>query len=115
MITYMVLPARLDLPTHISQCSFEESFDVIRIVVGGWIELVRLEFGDMYINEEGKIDGLPVNARASQLAWTQGAIAEDDCIVGNAILFGKGNEFGEETSITPECRAWLLQQLGAHA
>ena len=35
-------------------------------LVGGWIELVRIPLGDglvldMYLNEEGKIEGLPLN------------------------------------------------------
>lgn len=41
----------------------------------------------MLVNEEGKVKGLPVNQRATQIAWW-------DIIVGNVILLGvKGEDF----------------------
>lgn len=54
--------------------------------VGGNIELVRLKHSnEMYVNEEGKLNDLPIN-------WTATKIFEESCgfmsdvIVGNVLL-----------------------------
>jgi hypothetical protein len=74
----------------------------LREEVGGYIELVRLYKGkiSMYINEEGKCEGLPVNLVASMIAVQGGLV--NDFIVGNVVLLGKGTPDGFETSIDPE-------------
>jgi hypothetical protein len=54
--------------------------------VGGWIQAIRI--GDraiMYVNEEGKLRGLPINAIARQIAKAAGL---RDIIVGPAVLVG---------------------------
>jgi hypothetical protein len=87
----------------------------MREKVDGYIELVRLKMADMYINEHGKVHDLPINSRATQLAWIDSAIRVDDIIFGNAILFGLADERGDETSITPEFRSHMLRVLGGKA
>lgn len=71
--------------------------------VGGHIELVRLFDGDvsMYINEEGKLKGLPHNVMASMIAFNSG-LSRGDFIVGNAVFLGRGTPDGLETSIDPD-------------
>ena len=39
--------------------------------VGGYIEFVNTQYGDMIVNEEGLLHGLPVNDVASLLAGKQ--------------------------------------------
>jgi len=52
--------------------------------VEGYIEMLWLKDGKILIvNEEGKIDGLPVNDQASIIVNDQGIY---DIIVGNALL-----------------------------
>jgi hypothetical protein len=114
-LTYLVIPADPEASTSIKQCLFSEAYSVMRDTVGGYIELVRLQMADMYINENGKEQNLRVNARATQLAWVDRAMGVDDFIVGNAILFGRADERGDETSITPEFRSHMLRMLGGRA
>jgi len=114
-LTYLFIPADSKVSTSIRQCSFADAYEVMREKVDGYIELVRLKMADMYINENGKLDNLPVNSRATQLAWIDQAVGVDDFIVGNAILFGLADERGDETSITPEFRSHMLRVLGGKA
>ncbi len=60
------------------------TLDELQKFVGGYIEVIpaREEGYILVINEEGKLEGLPFNGRATDLAdiylW--------DCIVGDALL-----------------------------
>ena len=114
-LTYLIIPAQPTASTIIRQCTFADAYEVMRGTVGGYIELVSLKMADMYINEDGKLHDLPVNSRATQLAWVDSAIHYDDTIVGDVIVFGKANQVGDETSITPEFRSHLLRVLGGRA
>jgi len=66
------------------------SLDQMQKAVGGFIEIVQCHEveGDsiLVINEEGKLEGLPVNQRATNLA----DIFEGDVIVGDAIFCRDG-------------------------
>lgn len=74
----------------------------LQSMVGGYIEPVRLE-GDriMWVNEEGKLQGLPLNAVATNIAgmFNMGT-ATLDHIVGDVLLAtraesGEDDDFGE--------------------
>lgn len=59
-------------------------------LVGGPIELLILPSGeDMYLNEDGKMLGLPYNARGTLLGISAG-IADSDYVVGNVVVCRKG-------------------------
>lgn len=65
------------------------SLDELQAVVGGYIELVRLSRGrDMWINEEGKLNELPINLAATKL-WHE-VYGPNDIIVGDVMVTGKG-------------------------
>ena len=67
------------------------SLEELQAFVGGWIEHVGLEDGrSMWINEEGKLEGLPWNIAASLLADLPG-----DVIVGPALV-ATNAETGDE-------------------
>lgn len=70
--------------------------------VGGWIECVPLKNnGDMYVNEEGKLIGLPVNDVATLLADHFGYKRQlFDLIVGDVVILGPANNEGENTEVT---------------
>jgi hypothetical protein len=88
--------------------------------VGGWIEAVRLVGGATgYINEEGKLEGLPMNKVATVLFYAVirgGAFEAEipwispanggvfDFIAGPMIVVGAADEEGNDTDITPEIR-----------
>lgn len=80
-----------------------KSYDFIKNGVGGWIECVHLaNLGgvDMWVNEEGKLDGLPVNPIAT-LAWIRD-YGMTDVIVGNVVFTGGADEEGETLGLNDE-------------
>lgn len=54
---------------------------------------------NMYLNENGKLEGLGANPRATALCHRYGAIRTDDYIVGDAILLGPVDDGGDDTSL----------------
>lgn len=55
-------------------------------IVGGYIEIVNLRNGKiLVINEEGKLENLPENAPATNIARHAGVIFTDDYIVGDVL------------------------------
>lgn len=66
----------------------EPQYDAVREYVGGLVERVGLPNGDVLLmNEEGKLEGLPVNADATMVWMTH--FGETDVLVGNVILIKK--------------------------
>lgn len=68
-------------PANGSDFSLQE----VQAIVGGYVELVRLWDGRiMLINEEGKLEGLPLNAEATRLFLVE----RDgyDVIAGDALV-----------------------------
>jgi hypothetical protein len=77
-----------------------ESFTLeeLQDFVGGYIELVRLsEDVVMFVNEEGKLNGLHVNPKATILASAEEAIGPTDIIVGDAVVMTR-KEAGEDAA-----------------
>lgn len=84
--------------------------------VGGYIEAVSLvRDGDdeaiMWLNEEGKLNGLPANEKATRLAREFGGVGRD-VIVGNAVMTGPADEDGETMALPETWRLYLMD--GAH-
>lgn len=82
----------------------------LRDGVGGYVEAVRLDDdreGDetnigsalMWLNEEGKLEGLPLNRLATDLAHAFRSIFPNDHIVGNVVFTGLPDNEGETTSL----------------
>ncbi|GGF18451.1 DUF3846 domain-containing protein [Subtercola lobariae] len=82
--------------------------------VGGFIEAVdlvqpRFALSTLIMNEEGKLDGLPINKRATLLLWIhQPALRFRDEIVGDAILVGTANIRGGYSDVPPRLRSLLF-------
>lgn len=77
-------------PPRISM--IEPDIRVYQQVVGGYLEGVSLtaptgEKAVMYVNEEGKLAGLAVNAVATALGHAMG-LSSADVLVGNVIVVG---------------------------
>lgn len=70
----------------------------LQTMVGGYIEAVRLD-GDqiMWVNEEGKLKGLPLNPEATRMAalWDLSALLICDPIVGDVVV-ANTTESGED-------------------
>lgn len=60
--------------------------------VGGRIEIVYSDMGDFVINEEGLLDGLPVNFAATDVLWqgTKGVHGQLPVLIGNVMLVEGG-------------------------
>lgn len=85
-----------------------DSYNLIREGVDGWIECVRLPYlnADMWVNEEGKLIGLPFNAIGTAL-WV-GQYGLTDVILGDIVVTGGANDEGETIGLTEEALAELL-------
>ena len=93
---YIVINPDNTVTLHAAQ---EVTYDLLSETVGGYIEGVPIPGCSAYINEEGKIKGLPVNHVATVLAKKCGAIFPEDYIVGPMILVGEVNEEGDDTPL----------------
>lgn len=76
-------------------------------VVGGYLEGIKMyslatdnDSGLAYINEDGKMLGLPINRDASLIAWLSHAIYDTDRIAGNMIIMGATDDEGESTDVS---------------
>lgn len=85
-----------------------KSYEPIKTAVEGWIECVHLpKYGcDMWVNEEGKIIGLPYNPLGSML-WAE-HYGVTDAIVGNIIITGGVDREGETLGLSDEQVAYFL-------
>lgn len=95
----------LDLDTPIAS-----SYTVLSGAVGGMIEAVDIRGFGMYVNEEGKIYGLPENKIATDL-FDQTYGVGRDIIVGDVVITGGVDDEGEEVGLTPEQVENLLGDL----
>ena len=88
------------------------SYDQIVQHVGGWLEGVAIQNTASYINDEGKIMGLPVNKIATVLAHVDEAIMPNDFICGDMVVFGPLDEDGEITTLHSTFVPRLMHELG---
>jgi len=100
MITAIVIPADLDKPVRQQQLN-RTDLDAYRQVVGGNLQLVH--FGQpeavMYMNEEGKAEGMALNHRATALLWVYNpAFRGRDVVVGPTFILGPPDGRGDDTS-----------------
>ena len=100
-LSYIIQDMTTDINTKASEFKIiedskdEPSLKAAQDFVGGYIEGITFPNGDyLIINEEGKLMGLPVNEKASEL-WSKTftkdkyAFGHDDFVVGPAILIKK--------------------------
>ena len=82
----------------------EKEYDFLSGAVGGWIQSVslrkELEGFDLYCNEEGKLNGLPVNWTATYI-WEM-SYGQTDVIVGDVVLTGGADDEGETLGLSQE-------------
>lgn len=103
----LVIPADPTIPVRVEQ---QDGYNDLRAAVGGYVEAAPLDRGDIscYINEEGKLDGLPRNPRAD--AWwnrntQQVGHLPGDYLVGTAVIRGFNPDDGEDTDVPDDVLA----------
>jgi hypothetical protein len=98
---YLIVAVDSTTTTHEGTPSLAD----LQSAVGGYIEAIRLQSDDLsavlWVNEEGKLRGLPVNVKATRLARLYGNIGEDT-IVGAVAVSGPEDEDGEITGLPDE-------------
>jgi hypothetical protein len=86
-----------------SVVEFNEStaYATLSGAVGGWIECVGLENGlDLWVNEEGKLTGLPQNPVATAL-WAD-SYGMTDVIMGDVIITSGTDNEGNTLGLNEE-------------
>ena len=106
MFTYAIIYANGTDSVFMSEGA--PDYDTLNKAVGGWLEGVPLVGVTAYVNEEGKLMGLPVNALATRLAHRDEAIYLSDTINGDMIVLGPLDDEGESTSLSDE---WIRVNL----
>lgn len=66
--------------------------DELQDIVGGYIQIISLHDGrQMVINDEGKLQALPYNSIATDIAHEAEAIFPNDFIVGDVLICKEGD------------------------
>ncbi len=81
----------------------------MQAIVGGYIERVGLKDGSsMYLNEEGRIHGLPFNSIASDVLGLGGrADLMLAGVMGDAFIVGPDDGEGNDTHVTDAAKRWV--------
>lgn len=99
-VGYRSGPVKFVTPVQVLDLT-EDSLSKMQAVVDGYVQCVDLtEQVSLWCNEEGKMNGLPVN-RVGTSMWIE-QYGETDIIVGNIVLTGGADDEGELLSLTPE-------------
>lgn len=93
----------------------DNNYETIRDGVGGWIEAAPTDGSiTLWVNEEGKVNGLPLNPLGHAL-WahvdTYGCIQAGDWVAGPCVITGPPDADGASTP-APE---WFLPRLATIA
>jgi hypothetical protein len=80
----------------------EVSLTALQQAVGGWVQAIGLTDSlTLWLNEEGKLNGLPHNLKG-QAIWDSFFGIDTDYIVGNIVLTGGADEDGETLGLDDE-------------
>jgi hypothetical protein len=102
------IPADEDRPLEIR--NFDGLSDY-QTAVGGLIEPMNLDrpSSTLYLNEEGKLIGLPKNRRSTLLLWLHNTRWRGaDVLKGDAVLIGSPDDDGETQDVPDELVTLLL-------
>lgn len=105
------LIVRTDGQHEIVEFEIGNSYELIKNAVQGYIECVSIKHGDLWLNEEGKLLGLPINKFATDYFRSSYA-GTDDFIVGDVIFTGGVDEEGETLGLSEEALEQYLEEIG---
>lgn len=103
-----IIPADNTQPIRFEDIT--SSLEALQGAVGGDVQVVGLrEYSmNMYLNENGKLEGLPTNLRATVLCTWAESLRSDDYINGDAVVLGPvDEEEGVDTGLTEVQLDWL--------
>jgi hypothetical protein len=90
----------------------QPTLESLQGLVGGDIEAIGGTDWTAYLNEEGKLAGLPANPRAGRLAdalgWT---FLPGDFLVGPVVFCGGVDSNGDETPVTERVLTLALEEI----
>lgn len=105
----------LVINTDGSIAEVDTTLDALQGAVGGWVQAVDLTDAlTLWVNEEGKMVGLPHN-RYAQALWDDAYGEGTDYIVGNAVLTGGVDEHGDTLGLDDESIATVKARVGLAA
>lgn len=104
----LVIPADVDAPVYVTDLreSSRPVYQALQEHVGGMIEVVAFEEGDIWCNDEGRLINLPLNARAchwmlhDSSAGRHGRVHEGQLVYGDVVITGCPDSVGDATSVS---------------
>ena len=81
------------------KAQIEDDLGSYQAVVGGYIEAVCGDIATIYVNEEGLLQSLPFNPRATEFA--QKVLGKGVMLVGTALILGPPDEDGRDSDVRP--------------
>lgn len=112
-MTKQVVVIKTNGEVSAEQVENENEYNFLSETLEGWIQAVNLtddlEGLTLWVNEEGKMNGLAYNQKATYL-WEK-SYGFTDVIVGNAVITGGSDDEGETISLTDEQVAEILALL----
>jgi len=93
-----------------------EGLEALQAFVGGYIEAAPCDDRvTIWVNEEGKLNGLPRN-RVAEMVWrlfdSYGCLASGDWLAGNVLITGPADERGRTTDIPEELVEPIMEAAG---
>lgn len=96
VIQIIIIPADDNEPVHPHTLN-PKALTEMQALVGGWLEAVTLQSATIFMNEEGKLQGLPPNRRATLLWAGLASYPVGDVICGDVFVSGPADRDGEMT------------------
>jgi hypothetical protein len=101
----LVVPADPDEPTRRIDLNDGDHVTILRREVGGPFDVQAHAEAELWLHDEGRIIGLPINVRVNH--WTlnestrakEGTIGEPQIIYGDVLVAGPADEQGEITPL----------------
>jgi len=103
-IQVIVVPSEDDQAIEVREIE-RGDLKAMQKIVGGYVQVIDIGNPDasILLNEQGKLEGLDVNRRATAPCWIHNsAFRHRDILVGNCFVTGRPDETGETTSAPQE-------------
>jgi hypothetical protein len=101
----------LDVDGNLSSIDLDagNTLKILQNAVEGWVQAVDFTADlTIWVNEEGKLNNLPINAKATKI-WAH-FFGNTDYMSGNAVFTGGTDEEGETLAISADAEAFIYQQ-----
>lgn len=100
---------------QVEMVNLDTGYKAIQSVVGGYFEAVTSSTGEttFWVNEEGKLIGLPMNPAATVLLWElDPSFAGQDFLMGTVLITGGVDDEGETLGVGAEGVAAVERLIG---